>query len=300
MLWIMLGDRPPACRVFLSHTSELRQFPTSRQFVAAVESAVARAGDAVADMAYFAARDDKPAQVCGEAVEAADVYVLIAGFRYGSPVRDRPEVSYTELEFEAANEAGLPRLVFLIDEEAEGAAALFTDLEHGKRQHAFRADLVDSGVMAASVKTPGDLEAAVLHALVQLRMAVSTREVVAGPALGPAREHRRLASAGQQRGEHLPPGHPEDVRHHRRQLDLGVFEQLLHPVLSAVRTATRLARYRVRSRSSRIGGGGTKLGRSICRSATLASHTASSRSVFGRPGRCLTSRALTSHGSSFQ
>ena len=47
---------------------------------------------------------------------------------------------------------------------------------------------------------------------------------------------------------------------------------------SAVRTTTRLARYRVRSRSSRIGGGGTKLGRSICRSATLASHTASSRS----------------------
>jgi hypothetical protein len=48
---------------------------------------------------------------------------------------------------------------------------------------------------------------------------------------------------------------------------------------SAVRTATRSLRYPVRSRSRRIGGGGTKLGRSICRSATLHSHTASSRSV---------------------
>jgi hypothetical protein len=37
--------------------------------------------------------------------------------------------------------------------------------------------------------------------------------------------------AGDQRGQHLPAGDAEDVRHHRREFDLGVFEQLLHPVL---------------------------------------------------------------------
>ena len=40
-----------------------------------------------------------------------------------------------------------------------------------------------------------------------------------------------VALPADQRGHHLPPGHTEDVAGHRRQLDLGVLEQLLHPLL---------------------------------------------------------------------
>ncbi len=154
--------------MFLSHTSELAEWPKPRSFVAAAKEAVAAAGDAVVDMSSFTARDTTPEQLDKTKLADADIYVLIAGFRYGTPVRDRPEVSYCEQEFQVATDTGLPRLVFVLADDTEGPQELFRDLKYGARQEAFRQRLEDSGLTVTKVSSSGQLETRLLQALNEL------------------------------------------------------------------------------------------------------------------------------------
>jgi hypothetical protein len=103
-------------------------------------------------------------------VAAADVYVGIIGHRYGSPVPDSPDLSYTEAEFDAATELGLPRLVFLIHEKARFTLPSEQPAEHTDRQEAFRRRLQDGRVMVTWVASPAELEIGLYQALVELRL----------------------------------------------------------------------------------------------------------------------------------
>ena len=130
-----------------------------------------RAGHVIVDMADFPAADQPPAQVCAERVRGCEVYVGVLGTRYGSPVRDRPEVSYTELEFDTATEAGLDRLVFLLDTDAADVGiplSRLIDREFGARQDAFRRRVQDSGLVTQSFANPATLGQLVERSLREL------------------------------------------------------------------------------------------------------------------------------------
>ena len=102
-------------------------------------------------------------------MRGCDMYVGLIGLRYGSPVRDQPEVSYTELEFDTAAEAGVPQLVFLLDENAPvpipPGRLLDVDPSLQERQQAFRAKVLDSGITAGEFSTTEQLELLLMQAL---------------------------------------------------------------------------------------------------------------------------------------
>jgi tetratricopeptide (TPR) repeat protein len=167
--------------VFVSHTSELRDFPAGGPYVAAVERAISACGHVVVDMADFPAADQVPAELCRERVRSCEVYVGVLGTRYGSPVRDEPEVSYTELEFGAATAAGLDRLVFLLDIDAADVGiplSRLMDGEFGARQEAFRRRVRECGLVTqlfADPATLGQLVERSLRELAERRRGVSGR-----------------------------------------------------------------------------------------------------------------------------
>ena len=172
-------------RVFISHTSELRDFPAGRSYVTAVERAIS-AGHVLVDMADFPAADQVPAELCRERVRGCEVYIGVLGTRYGSPVRDEPDLSYTELEFDAATEAGLPRLVFLLDTSAPDVGiplSRLIDAESGTRQEAFRRRVQQGGLVTQVFADPATLGQLVERSLREL-----------------AEQHRRRDSDGDQSG----------------------------------------------------------------------------------------------------
>jgi hypothetical protein len=104
----------------------------------------------------------------------------------------------------------------------------------GERGDLFCDPRVQSGDIAGDRVHPGEhraqQERVVIGEVAGERL-LQHGDLLAHGVPGQLRQHLGVALPGDQRGQHVPPGDPEDVRDHHRKLDLRVFEQLLDPVL---------------------------------------------------------------------
>jgi WD40 repeat protein len=126
-------------------------------------------------MGYFSASENRPADYCLSLVRAAEIYIGIIGFSYGSIVPDRPgQISYTELEFLEATLAGKPRLMFLLSDDAPLPPRLVD--ANRTAVDAFRGRLRAAGLMLGEFHSADSLEAQIVQALTESRTAVIARE----------------------------------------------------------------------------------------------------------------------------
>ena len=149
----------------------MRDFPKGQSYVTAVERAISACGHVIVDMTDFPAADLPAAELCAERVRGCQVYLGVLGTRYGSPVRDMPQVSYTELEFDTAAGAGLPRLVFMLDTDADDVGippSKLIDHQFGVRQEAFCRRVQDAGLAVGTFTDPGTLGQLVERSLREL------------------------------------------------------------------------------------------------------------------------------------
>jgi len=153
-------------RVFVSYTAELATFPSGQSFVDSACAGVRRVYAVPVTMEDFGARQHVPLDVCREELLSCEVHVCVVGFRYGTPVPDHADgISYTEYEFDLAASAGLPRLVFLIDEYTPVPPAL---VDHDRTRISRFRRRTQTEAVTVTVGDPGRLEAAISQALIRV------------------------------------------------------------------------------------------------------------------------------------
>jgi Domain of unknown function (DUF4062) len=83
----------------------------------AIRSALRRMGLDDIAMETYTAGEERPVDRCLDDVRSADIYIGVLAWRYGF-VPAGGHTSITELEYRAAGEAGIPRLIFVLDSDA--------------------------------------------------------------------------------------------------------------------------------------------------------------------------------------
>lgn len=112
-------------------------------------------------METYTAGEERPVDRCLDDVRSADIYIGVLAWRYGF-VPAGGDISITELEYRAAGEAGIPRLIFVLDSDAPWPrSAMDKDSTQIK---AFRDHVLDAHVRD-SFTSAEDLRAKVAEAV---------------------------------------------------------------------------------------------------------------------------------------
>jgi len=124
-------------------------------------------------MEEFGARPGTAEEVCRAAVAEADLFVGLIGHLHGSRPKGS-ELSYTEMEVEAATKAGKPLLLYLAAKGFELPADLRESDRAWKRQQRFR-ERLRGGQVVDFFGQPQDLATRVVAALPQAAAALRAR-----------------------------------------------------------------------------------------------------------------------------
>ena len=106
----------------------------------AAARAIRRLGHRAIAMEDYVAADKRPVDKCLQDVRSSDAYVGIFALRYGS-IPDGYHKSITHLEYEAAQKAGIPCLLFLLDDNAPWPVKYVTTGEERKKIDQLRNEL---------------------------------------------------------------------------------------------------------------------------------------------------------------
>jgi hypothetical protein len=146
--------RPP--RVYVSST-----YQDLKDCRHAIRLALQRLGLDDIAMETYTADEDRPVDRCLDDVRSADIYVGVLAWRYGF-VPAGAHASITELEYRAAGEAGIPRLIFVLEPDAAWPRSAMD--KDSARIEAFRDHVLDAHV-CDSFTSADDLRAKVAEAV---------------------------------------------------------------------------------------------------------------------------------------
>jgi hypothetical protein len=162
-------------KVYLSST-----YRDLREHRLAVDRVLRRMAHDVIGMEQYVAEGAKPLERCLADVRAADAYLLVLAWRYGSAA-DAQQRSITELEFLEAKSANKPILAFLLDPEAPWPPSHVDAMTANGTAAAsitrFRGE-VGSNYLAGMFVTPEDLASQVSAAIARQSLGQSMVERV--------------------------------------------------------------------------------------------------------------------------